>query len=635
MQILKVIPIKRGIFTNELTYFSPASVEPGAIVSVPIRGQSTPALVVNSTEASLAKTELKKSDYQLRKIEGILHDRFFLPQFIAACQEMADYAASWPSQVISTLVPAGILEKVSKIKKAAGLKLPPRPVELEAKIVQAPDEERFSIYRSLIREAFARNQSVILCLPTIAELSKIMPLVSRGLSEHTFFLHGKLPKKELIGDWQKITRSKHPVLVIATPLFLSLPLDNLGVIIIENESASYKQLSRPYLDLKLFARKFSEAAGAKLILGDSVLSLETLLEYKNRRLHELSPLRHRLLSEAEQLLVDMRPFDKATGSGEVQLLSPQLKELLNQAKLENRNSLVIVNRRGLAPVTLCRDCGQILFCDNCASPLVLHERKTAGASSERIFVCHKCQETYPARRKCGHCGSWNLKALGVGLEAVLEKIKDQVRSAKIFRFDSDSVRSAKEASKTAADFYRAAGAILVGTEMVLNYLSQPLEYAAVASIDNIFAIPDFNNSVRLFRLLIKIRELATKKFLVQTRHPEAKVFEYALKGNILEFYRAEEELRKRFGYPPFSMLIKISRQGRKETVRMDMKRLESLLAPWRPIIIPAFIPKIKNVYRQHAILKVKRESWPDPKLSALLKSLSPAFSVNVEPENLL
>ena len=179
------------------------------------------------------------------------------------------------------------------------------------------------------------------------------------------------------------------------------------------------------------------------------------------------------------------------------------------------------------------------------------------------------------------------------------------------------------------------GSILLGTEMLCTYLHEPVENTAVVSVDNIFSIPDFKNNERLFHLLATLKRLGTKQFLIQTRHAKEPVFTHALRGTILDFYREELALRKGLQYPPFSLLIKITREGTRATVGKDMLLLEELLGNWGVVTMEAFTPLVRGRYRMNGIIRLMPKNWPNETLLSLLRSLPPSYMVNVGPENLL
>ncbi len=107
------------------------------------------------------------------------------------------------------------------------------------------------------------------------------------------------------------------------------------------------------------------------------------------------------------------------------------------------------------------------------------------------------------------------------------------------------------------------------------------------------------------------------------------------RGNLVDFYRDELGVREKFKYPPFKLLIKITRQGKEEDVTRDMQKLHAELKEWKPLIFPAFASTPDDEERMHALIRLEPDGWPDEKLATFLGNLSPQYAVNVDPEDIL
>jgi primosomal protein N' (replication factor Y) len=140
---------------------------------------------------------------------------------------------------------------------------------------------------------------------------------------------------------------------------------------------------------------------------------------------------------------------------------------------------------------------------------------------------------------------------------------------------------------------------------------------------------------KIMNILLKIRNISHKNFLVQTRQTEEYIFDFALQGNLIDFHRNELEERKQFAYPPFTTLIKISYQGKHEEVAQEMENLKNFLQPYQVAVFPAFTESIKGKYTMHTLIKLEKSKWIDKKLTEKLLALPTQFSVKVDPDNLL
>ncbi len=608
-------------------------------MDVPVRKKIIPAIVVSSQGIRAAKTAVRKSEFALKPIKGVRAESFLLPEFVEACEKISDYFISSVGTVIKEFVPRIILDSPPSP--------PPRTFDAgntgneryEVKLFQAPEEDRLRFYKSSIREAFAKKRSVFLCLPTIAGINKISQEIQKGIEKYTVILHGKMTKKRMLEAWKRATEEEHPLLIISTKSFFALPRKDIGALILENENSPfYKSQTRPYIDARKVAEIIAQTLKIRLILGDSVIRTETFFNAGK----ESVP---RILSESEQIISEMGEKDsgKEQKNKVFAVIGKELRQKLELVREKGGSAILFVNRRGHSPTTICNDCARTILCEKCETPLVLH--KESPGSKNTKFICHKCLSETSAPERCPYCQGWKLKTLGIGTQKITEELESIFPGIKLFRMDSDSVKTQKQGDELVRKFYETPGSVLVGTEILFSYISQPVNITAAVSVDGLFSLPDFRINEKIFHILLKLRSLAKKTFLIQTRLPEGDehpVFVNVIKGNISGFYREEIETRRQFQYPPFKLLIKITKEsGNKEALQEETREIEGKLKQWSPLSYPAFIPKKRNLYARHILLKVDPEEWPPTRstqtkeLYNILSSLPPAWKVNVDPESLL
>lgn len=636
MKIVTVTPLNKGIFKDSLTYFSALEVKVGSIVCVPVKNKILDALVLEVEDASARKSEIRSSDFSLKKITEVKKSNLFLPEFVIACQKTADYFATTLGQTLKASVPKNVIDSLGQIKTIdAPDSIPPdnndNTIRQNKFVLQDDDDERLSFYKSWIRESFAKKQSVLICLPNTYEAAKFSTAFGTGISDYTVPLHSELSKKTMLQNWNKAVSLAHPVLIITTGSFLSIPRKDIGTIIVEQESKNnFKNMMRPLIDFRFLAEKLALELDAKLILGDLVLRAETIFKTERGEYSHLSGKKYRSTSKAAQVIMDSRNLD--SGDKNIYAIGDSLKIILAEA-VENREKILIYSgRKGLAQSTICNDCGQIVNCHQCKSPLVLHKDPVL---KKYVYLCHKCGLYQEVNDKCPACDSWRLTLLGVGLDKIEAELKTLYPDVPLFRLDSDVIKP-KVRSELVKKFYDTKGStILIGTEMIIPYLSERVANVIVAAIDGLFSIPDFKISEKVLNTLLRIRQFAGINFIIQTRNPTEKVFHYATEGNLIDFYREEIEERMKFGYPPFKTLIKISREGKPEEVRRDMDQLAEILSDYNPNIFPAFISELKGKYRMHALIKIPANTWVNSSLLSKLKDLSPDYIVDVEPESIL
>lgn len=616
---------------DSLSYFSSKSIEPGSLVKINLRGKNVFALVVKSREATDAKAEIKSAGFQMRKISGEIAKPFLPGEFLRAAEKTAEFFAVSVGSVISHLIPQIVLENPNLLcNKQNKEETKNNEAKSEVSVLQAPNEERLAHYKLLIREEFAKKKSVFLCLPRNEDIRRIAKILERGIESFVFPFHDGLSKKELRENWKGIFSSSHPVLIIGTARWLFLLRDDLGSVIVDEENGNgWKTISRPFIDLRFFAEALAAQKNIRIIFGDSILRVETLHRYKQGDISEFESVKWRLPKEQEIKIVDMREFSKK--EKEFKALSGELLNLANKTVSAGSNMFIFAARKGLSPAIVCRDCGEQVKCFNCSSPMVLHKR---SSGAESVFRCHQCGEVREAAELCQKCRSWKLMPLGSGIDRVAEEIRKNFPDTKIFEIHKDAVSSEK-AFSVAENFYQSRGAILLGTEMAFPYLYKKICSVAIASFDSLFAIPDFRIREKIFRIILEARSTAREKLLIQSRNPEDKTLEFAVSGNMAEFYKSEIEDRKVLDYPPFGVFIKITVRGTRRFATEEGEKLRNILSSYGPAMFNSIHEKRGEQSAVNFVIKIKKEKWPDFSLLSALKTLPSHFEIKVDPDNLL
>lgn len=631
MKLVTVIPITKGFFKEHLTYFTSHDIEMGALISVPVRKKLVPGLVVEVQSIQDKKSDIKTLTYGLKRAHGLISKQFFTPECIEAARATARFYVAPLGQVIKNFVPKAILETKGHEVAVKGA---PSGGRYERVAIQAGDEERLAYYKSLIREEFAKKRSVFFCAPTLADIELALPLLEKGIEEYTLLFHGGLTQKQLLELWNRVATETHPILIVATPSFLALPRQDFGAIIVERESSPYyKSTHRPFVDGRFFADALAKALGTRVILGDLFLRVETLQAHEKAGYVTPASLKFRSLTTAECLVVNMRDerakVANAPRAG-LEILSPALIEAIRRAEISGGRVFLYCHRKGIASMTVCQDCGTYVACERCRAPVALHTSHDGN-----FFLCHKCWKEKSADVSCIYCTSWRLIPLGIGIERVREEVARLFPDRPIFQIDSDVVTSHKKAIEVAGAFYSTPGAILLGTEMAIPYIPEKVDTVGVVSLDSLFGLPDFRIHEKIFHIGLSLRQKSAKNFILQTRTPERKLFDYIARGNLVDFYRDELIVRDKFNYPPFKVLVKITREGKEAEVTRDMQSLHTELKEWKPLVFPAFGTAPEGQERMHALLKIDPVQWPNERLSAFLGGLPPNYAVNVDPEDIL
>ena len=656
LSIITVIPLTRGKGVDELSYFTSAEVPVGAVVSVPLRSKSIHAIVTDVRIATDLKGEIKNSTFQLKKLGRIKTTAFFPVPFMEACKELAEYYATTIGAVIDSLVSDSIIENISKVVIPVRQNQFFNEIKSTASIdetyaIQGDNEDRLSSWRSLIRQEFARKRSVVMYVPTIEDVNTISAELTKGIEGYIFTLHSKLSKTNIVNTWNQIAATAHPVVIVATGSFSIMPRSDVDVVIIEREnSRGWVSQKNPYLDLRHALETIARKQKQTVYRADSILKIETLHRSDTHEISQGSPFKWRSISNAQDVLIDMRknsvrpktesvePSDQPIFQEAViepapfRVLSPELEELIAYNQKSSTHLFIMTTRRGLSPITICSDCETIVSCNNCSAPMVLHSSKSTG---KNFFMCHTCSERRDANEKCKNCDGWRLTPLGIGIDRVEEEIRSKFPDVDIFKIDADTAKTDMQIDSILEKFRAKPGSVLLGTEMALVHITESIDHIAIASLDSLFALPDFRIQEKIMYTITRLRSLANHSILIQTRKAEEKVFEYGLKGNLSDFYRQTLDERKQFLYPPFSTLIKITIEGKKDKIALEMAEIQKTLEPHEVEVFPAFTATVKGNSVIHGLIKLPEGGWTNSDLIAKLRSLPPCVKVKVDPESLL
>jgi len=649
MKIVTVIPLKKGIFKENLTYFTNKEIENGSVVNISVRNKKILGLAVSVENVVNIKSDIKNLDFNLKKIIDVKEKSVFSDGLIESIFLTGKYFVSKNNNSMTSLIPAILREEYDKIskfkeerheKELSNLK----NIKTEKLLFQAPFEDRISFYKTLIRGSFAQKKSIFLVLPTSKSIEEFSLLLEKGIEKFVITIHGGISPKKQLKKIEQIITSTHPILVIGTAPYLSIPRNDFETIILEHENSNaYRMMAKPHIDLRTYVELFASKIHAKLILGDFLLRYETIARREIDNLGEIYPLSYRINFNGE---IEISNRNKIS---EISEKDKKFKVLTDQSITDIKNSIskkenvfIFSLRKGLATMTICRDCNEPVMCKECRAPLVLYLSRDG---KKRMFICNRCKKEIASQTVCSNCKSWNLIPIGVGTDTVFEEIKRNFPNTKIFKIDKESIKTNNEAEKTIKDFEKSTGSILIGTEMIFFYLKNKIPLSIIASFDSLWSIPNFKMSERIVQLMISIIEKTEKKLIIQTKNNEDRSIIAIKNENLTSFVREELEDRKILGYPPYVRFIKITYLGDKEKSINAKKMLRELFKEYNPEIFSGFIAKEKNKYSTNVLIKLENKNWSLPELSTgssidqnllqKLMSLPFGFLVFIDPEDLL
>jgi primosomal protein N' (replication factor Y) len=467
------------------------------------------------------------------------------------------------------------------------------------------------VYLDLLEQVLASGGQGLVLVPEIALTPQTVGRFAARFPGRLAVLHSALTEAERAAEWWRIRRGEADI-VIGPRAAVFAPLPRLRLIAIdEEESSAFKQDRIPRYHAPTVARWLAQRTRSVLVLGSATPSVATYAAALAGREHLLE-LPHRAQGRPlpPVTIVDMRTEIAA------QHFSPLSRELQAAiaGSLERREqSILFLNRRGLATFVLCRDCGQARECPHCSVALVYH------ASLGRL-QCHYCGSTEPLPRRCPACGSRYIKSFGVGTERIEQEVRSLFPAARVLRLDRDVMKT-PDAADLVFDQMRSGEAdVLVGTQLVAKGLDLPnVTTVGVVNADTSLHFPDYRSSERTFSLLTQVagragRGSAASQVFIQTYTPDHPAIRHARYHDYRGFFREELEIRRAYRFPPFAELI-VATYGHRDEARAEREAkaaAEHLSATIALLNLgdievlgpsPAFVYRLKDEFRFEVTLK--------------------------------
>jgi len=436
--------------------------------------------------------------------------------------------------------------------------------------------------------------------------------------------------------------------VVGTRSAVFAPLANLGLIIVDEEhDSSFKQEETPRYNGRDVAVMRGRNEGALVVLGSATPSLESGQNASSGRYTRLV-MERRVQDRplAAVSVVDMRR--EYAEHGPDVILSGPLKEGIAKRLDAQQQSLVLLNRRGLATAVFCRQCGGTLECPNCSVSLVVH---TEGRERHRAR-CHYCNYGMLVPKACPACKGPYLERRGFGTEKVAQEIARLWPVAKVARLDRDTVRRKGAAAEILRSMASGAIDVLVGTQMIAKGHDFPrVTLVGVISADVGLGLADFRAGERTFQLLTQVAGRAGRgtergEAIVQTLYPNHYSISHATQQNYGAFFADEMKYRQAMRYPPLTALVNLMVKGADARGALGdaatlAQHLRSHADAGRFSVLgpaPAPVAKLRGEYRAQIFLKGShRASMREAALAAVAAEpeLRRRVSIDIDPVSIL
>lgn len=533
--------------------------------------------------------------------------------------------------VLKALVDKGILEiykeKVNRF--AASADTAPRSVILsdaQAKAVKEIKESfrnhaitllhgvtgsgKTEIYCDLIKEVLAQGNQVLFLVPEISLTTQLTDRLRKVFGERLLVYHSKFSDSERVDIWNRLLHSNEPLVVLGVRSSVFLPFARIGLIVVDEEhEASYKQYDpAPRYNARDAATVLASMHGAKTLFGSATPSVETYWKAQNGK-YGLVTLSERFEGavQPEVEIVDMRLMRKQKSVKGI--ISTPLRKVTRDALDGGWQAIMFQNRRGFAPVVVCRTCGWSPKCGNCDISMVYHK-------GSQLLRCHYCGYTQTLPTLCPACGENTLEKYGYGTERIAEEILEEFPDKKISRMDLDTTRNKQSYQDLIEDFAEHHTDILVGTQMISKGLDfAKVKVVGVLNADTLLNFPDFRSNERAFNMLEQVAGRAGRrqemgKVIIQTSKPEERVLEHVKNHDYISYYNEELVDRQKYNYPPFTKIINIYVRNKDAAVcdaaavmlTLELRKVFGgrVLGPERP-----FVGRVNTWYIQQIMLKVE------------------------------
>ncbi len=499
------------------------------------------------------------------------------------------------------------------------------------------------VYLRLIELVAAAGRQALLLVPEIGLTPQLVGRLTRRLSLPTAVLHSGLTDRERERAWHSSRLGEARVL-LGTRSAIFAPLPELGLIVVDEEhDLSFKQQEGFRYSARDMAIVRGQRLGLPVVLGSATPSLESLRNVQMSRYRRLTlPERAGTAAPPRLDLLDIRSVKLQTG------VSHTLLRMIREVVEEGNQVLLLLNRRGYAPLLTCHDCGWIAECRRCDAKMTYH-------LEGRELWCHHCGSRHRISHRCPTCGGVDLRALGQGTERLQQTLEKWFPEAAIARIDRDSTRRKGALESMITEIRKGAYSLLLGTQMLAKGHHFPdVTLVGVLDVDQGLFGADYRAAERMGQLIVQVAGRAGRaekpgRVVIQTRHPDHPLLQTLLRGGYAAFSAGLIAERAAAELPPFTYQALLRAEAAQEEPPLrfleEAQALAGQLATagvqlWGPV--PAPMERRAGRHRAHLLLQASERGRLHrllPTWVAALQALKSArrvrWSIDVDPQELL
>ena len=488
------------------------------------------------------------------------------------------------------------------------------------------------VYLEAVAECVAAGRQALVLLPEIALSSQWLERFAVRFGVAPAVWHSDLSSRVRRITWRAVAEGGAAVVVGARSA-LFLPFPDLGLVVVDEEhETAFKQEDGVVYHARDMAVVRARLSGAPAVLVSATPSLETLANVEGGRYRRVTlSARHGGASLPAVAAIDLRDAPPERG----RFLSPVLVAAVTETIGRGEQAMLFLNRRGYAPLTLCRHCGHRMQCPNCTAWLVEHRAR-------RQLACHHCGHTEPLPEACPACGAAeSLVPIGPGVERITEEAAALFPAARVLVMASDTMPGPHAAGAAAARISAREVDLIIGTQIVAKGWHFPhLTLVGVVDADLGLAGGDLRAAERTVQLLHQVagragRAEAPGRVLLQTFSPEHPVMQALVGGELAAFMAAEAEVRRPGGWPPFGRLAAVIVSAETAVAADAVALALGVSAPRGDGVVvlgpaPAPLAILRGRHRRRLLLKTRRDVAVQPLLREWLGRVAVPGGVRVD-----
>jgi primosomal protein N' (replication factor Y) (superfamily II helicase) len=453
------------------------------------------------------------------------------------------------------------------------------------------------LYLKLAEEALKLGKQSLICVPEIALTEQMVRRVQERFGQDVVVYHSHLSDHERYLQYKRVSQNDVS-LVVGTRSSIFLPFKDLAWIILDEEhDSSYKQEALPYYHTRDIAIKRASYFKAKVLLGSATPSFETYARAL-KNVYQLVELDERVKGIMPEIKLVHNPRHRRT------ILAQETIDFIQNKVSKNEQIILLLNRRGFAPVFQCVECSKAIECKACDRLMVYHKE-------DNLLKCHSCGLSHPIPQACPSCGSHQLRMMGYGTQRLEEEIISRIEGIRILRMDKDSTSKKKGHQIILDAFNNHEADILLGTQMIAKGLDNPLVSGSIIlDIDRSLLRTDYRSIEDAFSLILQTagrsgRSSLKSEVLIQSDLHDHYVFHSVFKHDYPRFFMQEMQYRKLGQNPPYTFLITITLFGSNQEVlsRNARKLYEALAHDTIKCLGPSDMGKVNYSYKNRIILK--------------------------------